>query len=133
MLRSADGGLLFIDIVFGLIFFMCLLIIMYYKQISEGCEDQNSFGIMQKVGMSDEETGRTVKTQILMVFLLPLAAAILHNIAGMFMVNRLMAVLRMFDTGLLIVCTAGVAAVFAAIYGVSYVITSRAYYRIVRG
>lgn len=132
-LRSMNGGLLFIGIVFGLIFFMCLLLIMYYKQISEGYEDQGSFLIMQKVGMSDPEIRGTVKKQIFMVFAFPLALALVHTAMGMFMVNRLMAVLRMFNTGLLVGCAAGVAAIFMVVYGVSYLTTSRTYYRIVGG
>lgn len=132
-LRSMNGGLLFIGIVFGLIFFMCLLLIMYYKQVSEGYEDQGSFLIMQKVGMSDPEIRSTVKKQIFMVFAFPLALALVHTAMGMFMVNRLMAVLRMFNTGLLVGCAAGVAVIFMVVYGVSYLTTSRTYYRIVGG
>lgn len=133
ILRSMNGGLLFIGLIFGLIFFMCLLLIMYYKQISEGYEDQNSFGIMQKVGMSEEEIRSTVKRQILTVFSLPLAGALVHAAVGMFMVNRLMSVLRMFDTRLLLTCEAGVCIFFILIYGISYVTTSRSYYQIVKG
>lgn len=133
IVRSMNGGLLFIGIVFGLIFFMCLLLIMYYKQISEGYEDKNSFAIMQKVGMGEEEIRSTVKRQILTVFSLPLAGAMAHAAVGMFMVNRLMAVLRMFDTGLLLICEGGVCIFFILIYGISYVITSRSYYQIVKG
>ena len=71
--RSMNGGLLFIGMVFGLLFFMCLLLIMYFKQVSEGYEDQDSFGIMRKVGMSDAEIRGTIRRQILLVFFLPLA------------------------------------------------------------
>ena len=70
--RSMNGGLLFIGMVFGNLFFMCLLLIMYFKQVSEGYEDQNSFEIMQKVGMSDAEIKGTIRRQILLVFFRPL-------------------------------------------------------------
>ncbi len=130
--RSMNGGLLFIGMVFGLLFFMCLLLIMYFKQVSEGYEDQDSFGIMRKVGMSDAEIRATIRRQILLVFFLPLAGALLHTAAGLVMVNGLLAALRFFDTGLLIRCCVGVAAVVALLYGGSYVMTARTYYRIVR-
>ena len=129
--RSMNGGLLFIGMVFGLLFFMCLLLIMYFKQVSEGYEDQDSFGIMRKVGMSEAEIRGTIRRQILLVFFLPLAGALLHTTAGLVMVNCLLAALRFFDTGLLIRCCAGVAAAVAVLYGGSYVMTAKTYYRIV--
>lgn len=132
-LASMNGGLLFIGILFGMIFFMCLLLVMYYKQLSEGYEDQESFAIMQKVGLGEDEIQRTVKKQILTIFTLPLFVSLLHFAVGMQMVNQLMGVLRMFDTRLLILCSLSVAAVFALIYTISYLMTSRAYYKIVKG
>ena len=130
--RSMNGGLLFIGMVFGILFFMCFLLIMYFKQVSEGYEDQNSFEIMQKVGMSDGEIKGTIHRQILLVFFLPLAGALLHTAAGLVMVNGLLAALRLFDTGLLIRCCAGVAAAVTLLYGSSYLMTARTYYRIVK-
>ena len=130
--RSMNGGLLFIGMVFGILFFTCLLLIMYFKQVTEGYEDQNSFEIMQKVGMSDSEIKGTIRRQILLVFFLPLAGALLHTAAGLVMVNCLLAALRFFDTGLLIRCCAGVAAAVSLLYVGSYLMTARAYYRIVK-
>ncbi|MDE5931677.1 MAG: FtsX-like permease family protein, partial [Lachnospiraceae bacterium] len=92
-LCSMYGGLLFIGVIFGTDFFLCLLIIMYYKQISEGYEDMDSYAIMQKVGMSGDEIRSTVHKQILFVFGLPLVAALVHTLAGMFMVKQLMAMI----------------------------------------
>lgn len=132
MVASMNGGLLFIGILFGLIFFMCLILIMYYKQISEGYEDKEGFSIMQKVGMSDREIRGTIRRQILLVFFLPLAGAVLHTSAGMFMVSRLFATLRLFETSLITACALGVTAVFIIIYGASYVMTAKTYYRIVK-
>ncbi len=126
------GSLLFIGILFGLIFFMCLILIMYYKQITEGYEDRDNFGIMQKVGMSDQEIHQTVHRQILMVFGLPLAGAFLHTMAGMFMVKGLFGVISFFDMKVFGCSIAGVSALFAAVYGASYLITAKTYYRIVR-
>ena len=132
-LRTMYGALLFLGILFGLIFFMCLILIMYYKQITEGYEDRNSFDIMQKVGMSDREIRGTVRRQILMVFGLPLAGAVMHTAAGMVMVKGLMgAAVSFFRADLLFWCTVGVIIVFMAVYGVSYTMTAKTYYRIVR-
>ena len=130
-LQSMYGGLLFIGVIFGLIFFMCLIIIMYYKQISEGYEDQGGFSIMKKVGMSDDEIKSTIHKQILCVFGLPLAGALLHTFAGMFMVEKLMSIIEFLNIGLMIKCSIGTVAVFSLIYAISYVITAKTYYRIV--
>ena len=130
--RTMYGGLLFIGIIFGIVFFMCLLLIMYYKQVSEGVEDQGSFSIMRKVGMSDKEIKSTTHRQIFLVFFLPLFGALMHTCAGMFMVEALMGVLNLFNDRLIVGCCAGVALLFILIYGVSYVATAKTYYRIVR-
>lgn len=131
-IKSMYGGLLFIGVIFGTVFFMCLLLIMYYKQISEGYEDQGSFAIMQKVGMSDGEIRGTIHRQILLVFLLPLAGALMHTWAGMYMVDNLMATLGVFDNRLLFWGTVLVSMVFVLIYGCSYLVTAKAYYKIVK-
>ena len=130
-LCSMYGGLLFIGVIFGTDFFLCLLIIMYYKQISEGYEDMDSYAIMQKVGMSGDEIRSTVHKQILFVFGLPLAGALVHTLAGMFMVKQLMVMIGFFDIGLMIECAVGVSLVFILIYVISYWRTARTYYRIV--
>ena len=129
--KAMYGGLLFIGILFSIVFVMCLLLIMYYKQIAEGYEDQNAFSIMQKVGMSDKEIKGTIHRQILLVFFVPVVGAVVHTCAGLVMVAKLFAVLSFFDTGLLIGCAAVVAAVFAVFYGGSYVATAKTYYRII--
>lgn len=130
-LRSMYGGLLFIGVIFGLDFFLCLLIIMYYKQISEGFEDMQNYAVMQKVGMRGEEIRSTVHRQILLVFGLPLIGAFAHTFVGMFMVKWLMIIIGFFDTGLMQRCVLLVSTVFMLLYAVSYVKTARAYYRIV--
>lgn len=130
--ESMYGGLLFIGIFFGSIFLICLLIIMYYKQITEGFEDQTNFEIMQKVGMGDEEIRRTIRKQISMVFGLPLAGALCHTVVGMRMVYMLLGAIGFFETGLLIACSVGGCLIFALVYSICYKRTSMAYYRIVR-
>lgn len=130
-LCSMYGGLLFIGVIFGFDFFLCLFIIMYYKQISEGYEDRQNYVIMQKVGMSGDEIRSTVHKQILFVFGLPLAGAFAHTFAGMFMVRRLMCAIDFFDTGLMQKCALIVSVVFALLYAASYFKTAGTYYRIV--
>ncbi|HEX2945561.1 MAG TPA: ABC transporter permease [Clostridia bacterium] len=129
---SMNGGLLFIGIFFSLIFTMCLILIMYYKQITEGYDDRDNFDIMQKVGMSDAEVRGTIKKQILMVFFMPLLVAILHTMAGFNMISGLLGAVYLYDTRLIIMCGLIVAVLFAILYGLSYNITSRTYYNIVR-
>lgn len=130
--RVMYGALLFVGILFALIFFMCLILIMYYKQITEGYEDRDKFDIMQKVGMSDGEIYDTVHRQIFMVFGLPLFGALMHTAAGMFMVKGLFAVLSLFDMQLIVGSSIGVSVLFAAVYGASYLVTAKTYYRIVK-
>lgn len=129
--KSMNGGLLFIGVLFSLIFLMCLLLIMYYKQIAEGYEDKDGFAIMQQVGMSSREIKATIRKQSLLVFFLPLAGAVLHTAAGMFMVNQLFAAIVFFDTKLIVSCAVGVVLLFIIFYVVSYWFTSKTYYGIV--
>ena len=131
-LKSSYGGLLFVGIFYGLIFLICLVVTMYYKQVTEGFEDQRNFEIMQKIGMSDGEIRRTIKKQIRMVFLLPLAGAFLHTAVGMRMVGMLMGAIRFYEKGLLFGCAALVSLFFALVYIFCYRRTSQAYYRIVK-
>ncbi|MCM1187680.1 MAG: hypothetical protein NC541_00100 [bacterium] len=105
---------------------------MYYKQVTEGFEDQKNFEIMQKVGMSDEEIRRTIKKQVLLVFALPLAGAVLHTVVGMKLVIALLAAIRCVNVALLRNCCLLVCAGFSVLYGVCYKRTSLTYYRIVK-
>lgn len=130
--ESMYGGLMFIGIFFGSIFLICLLIIMYYKQITEGFEDQKNFEIMQKVGMSDEEIRKTIKKQIRLVFALPLAGAVLHTSVGMNMVVMMMGAISNYETRIMLTCAVAVCLVFALVYSICYKWTSATYYRIVR-
>lgn len=131
-MEAMYGGLLFIGIFFGLIFLICLLVIMYYKQITEGYEDRSSFEIMQKVGMSDKEVKSTIRRQILLVFFLPLLGAFCHTAVGMNLVIKLMGTLNLFEADLIVGCALGVSALFAAVYIFCYRKTAGTYYRIVR-
>lgn len=131
-MRSLDGGLLFIGVFFSLLFSICLVLIMYYKQISEGFEDQDSFHIMKKVGMSDEDIRATIRKQILLVFALPLLTAVIHTICSMNMTICLLYTLNLFETAKMYLIAAGVIVAFLVFYGISYLITARTYYKIVK-
>ncbi|MBN7772123.1 FtsX-like permease family protein [Clostridium aminobutyricum] len=132
MTKSMNGGLLFIGVFFGLIFTICLVLIMYYKQIAEGFEDRNNFEIMQQVGMSDEDVKVTIRKQILLVFSFPLIGAIIHTFMGLHMIINLLYALNLYNTSLIVTNTFVIIAVFAVFYGLSYLFTAKSYYRIVR-
>ena len=126
-----NGSILFIGIFLGSLFLMGTAMIIYYKQISEGYEDQKRFEIMQKVGLSRREVRSSVRRQILMVFFLPLLMAMLHITMAFPMIRRLLLLFGMTNTKLFIGCTAGTVLIFAVVYGLIYLITARSYYHIV--
>ena len=126
-----NGSLLFIGIFLGSLFLMGTAMIIYYKQISEGYEDQKRFEIMQKVGLSRREVRSSVRRQILMVFILPLLMAMLHITMAFPMIRRMLLLFGMTNTKLFIGCTAGTVLIFAVVYGLIYLMTARSYYHIV--
>ena len=126
-----NGSLLFIGIFLGSLFLMGTAMIIYYKQISEGYEDQKRFEIMQKVGLSRREVRSSVRRQILMVFFLPLLMAMLHITMAFPMIRRMLLLFGMTNTKLFIGCTAGTVLIFAVVYELIYLMTARSYYHIV--
>lgn len=126
-----NGSLLFIGILLGSLFLMGTAMIIYYKQISEGYEDQKRFEIMQKVGLSRREVRSSVRRQILMVFFLSLLMAMLHITMAFPMIRRMLLLFGMTNTKLFIGCTAGTVLIFAVVYGLIYLMTARSYYHIV--
>ncbi len=129
---AMTGGLLFLGLFCCVIFMVCFVIIMYYKQISEGYDDRDQFIILQKVGLSDKEVRQTILRQIMVVFFLPLFMACLHSAAAIGMISNLFATVGLYDTGLVIRSGIIVSIVYLVIYGISYTLTGRVYYRIVR-
>lgn len=130
--KSMDGGLLFLGVFFGLIFTICLLLIMYYKQISEGLEDKRNFEVMQQVGLSDEDVKATINRQIMLVFGIPLAVAIIHTMMGLRMTTKLLYALNLYNNKLIALSCLGIIAVFAVFYVLSYFVTANTYYNIVK-
>lgn len=126
------GGLLFIGLFLGLMFLMSTAMIIYYKQISEGYEDKKRYDIMQKVGMTLQEVRASVSTQILTVFFLPLAAAVLHLTVAFPMIRRMLLIFGLDNIGLFALCTGVTVLIFAAVYAAIYGVTARMYYHIIK-
>ena len=125
------GGLLFIGCFLGILFLMAMVLIIYYKQITEGYEDQHRFEIMQNVGMSRREVRGTIKSQVLSVFYLPLGLACVHTAFAFPIVSRLLALMQMTNTTLFLGGMIGTMAVFALFYTIIYILTAQVYYKIV--
>lgn len=125
------GGFLFLGIFLGLLFLMATVLIMYYKQISEGYDDKERFEIMQKVGMSRDEIKKTISSQIMMVFFMPLVTACVHIAFAFKIITKLLAVMNLTNVSLFAWCTAGTVIIFGLIYGIVYAMTAKVYYRIV--
>ena len=126
-----NGGFLFLGILIGIIFIVGTVLITYYKQINEGYEDRDKFQIMKKVGLPDQLIHQTSNSQVLWLFLAPLAVATLHSLVaskivsqllGLFAVNSYMEYAQMLFA---------VIGIFFIVYFVIFRLTSRAYYRIV--
>ena len=126
------GGFFFLGIFVGFLFLMATVLIIYYKQISEGYDDKDRYQIMQKVGMSKKEVKGSIHSQILTVFFVPLLMAILHVTVAFKPITKLLLVFNLSDTHLSMMCTIGVSAVFAVFYVIVFAITSREYYKIVK-
>ena len=126
------GGLLFLGIFFTIMFLCATVLIIYFKQVSEGYDDRERYEILQKVGMDDKEVRKTISRQILLVFFLPLAAAVLHLSAARHMILKMLESFYLFDTMLSTVCIIGSGVIFAVIYICVYRFTARTYYRIIK-
>lgn len=129
---SLYGSLLFLGLFLGALFLMATVLIIYYKQISEGYEDKERFAIMEKVGMSQQQVRTAIRSQVRMVFFLPLLGAIIHLAASFKMISKLMAALGLQNIPLFALCCAGTVVVFAVGYFIIYHLTARTYYKIVR-
>ena len=125
------GGLFFLGLFLGTLFLIETILIIYYKQISEGYEDQKRFEIMQNVGMSRHEVKCSIRTQILLVFFLPLITAGCHVGFAFPLIKRMLALVGLTDTHLYLMCAVGSFAAFAVLYGAIYAITAKTYYKIV--
>ncbi|MDY4669141.1 MAG: ABC transporter permease [Oliverpabstia sp.] len=127
-----NGTFFFLGILLGLVFLLGTVLIIYYKQISEGYADKKRFEIMEKVGMSQKEVRQSIRSQVLKVFFLPLVMAVIHICAAFPLMTRLLEMLNLNNHQLFFGCTCVTILVFTVLYGIVYSLTARTYYKIVR-
>ena len=125
------GGLLFVGIFLGLLFSMATALIIYYKQISEGYDDQERFKILQKVGMSKEEVRKVIRSQVVAVFFLPVIVAFIHVMVASKIILKMLAILGFENSMLFIGCLIVTVLIFSVLYTFVYSLTARNYYKIV--
>ena len=139
-LRSVDkanammvyGSFFFLGLFLGTLFIFETILIIYYKQLTEGYEDADRFQIMQSVGMSEAEVKTSIRSQILLVFFLPLITAIVHTTFAFPMVGRMLAYLGLDSTKTYLKCTLAGFVGYALIYTAIYLLTAKLYYSIVK-
>lgn len=129
---SLYGGLFFLGIFLSVLFTIAAVLIIYYKQISEGYDDKKRFEIMQKVGMTEQEVKKSIHSQVLIVFFMPLITAGIHTAFAFPIVKKILAMLQLTNTRLYILCTVTSFVIFALIYGIIYSLTAKVYYKIVQ-
>ena len=129
--RETAGTLLFIGIFLSVIFLLATVLVIYYKQISEGHEDRDNFVILQQVGLDQKQTGTTIRKQILTVFFLPLFFSFLYLGVAYKMIAKIVAILGATNAGLVLQTTLAICAVFFISYVLVFLLTSRSYRKIV--
>ena len=127
------GGLFFVGVLLSGVFLFAAVLIIYYKQISEGYEDQSRFAIMQKVGMTRRDIRKSINSQMLTVFFLPLVTAGVHQCFAFPLVRKLLLLFNLTNTPLLVITTASCFLIFGVFYAIIYKVTSNAYLSIVSG
>ena len=131
MLNGFVGGTLFIGIFLSIIFMLGTVLVIYYKQISEGYEDRERFVILQKIGLDDQQVKKTIRKQVLTVFFLPLIFAFIHLAFAYHMISLIVRVIGVLNPDLMLVVTIIVCGVFFLAYVLVFALTSRSYRRIV--
>lgn len=131
MYQTQYGSFLFLGLFLGLLFLAGTVLIIYYKQVSEGYDDHDKFQIMQKVGMSLKEVRKSIQSQILLVFFLPLVTAVIHICFAFPLIRRLLEIFDMTNVRLFLTCTIACVGVFSVIYALVYALTARVYYKLV--
>ena len=131
-MNALFGGILFIGIFLSIIFMVGTVLVIYYKQISEGYEDRERFVILQKVGLDQKQIKQTINKQVLTVFFLPVIFAFLHLAFAYHMLSLILKVIGVVDTAMMLSVTLTICGIFALIYVLIFMITSRSYRRIVQ-
>lgn len=130
-IKGMLGGMFFIGIFLSVVFMLGTVLIIYYKQISEGYEDRDRFVILQKVGLDGKQIKQTIRRQILIVFFLPLAFAFIHLAFAYHMLSLILSALGVLNASLMLAVTLGVCAIFFISYIIVFAITSRSYRKII--
>ena len=130
--RGVFASFLFIGVFISLIFVTSQVVIMYYKQISEGYEDKGNFEIMRKVGITDKQIKQSIKSQVLLIFFSPLIIATLHTIVAYPFIEKILRLFLITDSSIFLQALAVTIVVFAIFYLIVYAITSKIYYRIIK-
>ena len=130
-MEALYGAVLFFGIFVGILFLMGTVMIIYYKQVSEGYDDRERFQIMQKVGMSRREVKKCIHSQVLTVFFLPLVTAMVHTVVAFPFMTKIMRLLNFSNVHAFMIATGITIAVFAVVYVIVYAVTARTYYNIV--
>ena len=131
-MNALFGGVLFIGIFLSIIFMVGTVLVIYYKQISEGYEDRERFVILQKVGLDQKQIKQTINKQVLTVFFLPLAFAFLHLAFAYHMLSLILKVVGVVDSVMMLSVTLSICGIFALIYVLIFMITSRSYRKIIQ-
>ena len=131
-MNALFGGVLFIGIFLSIIFMIGTVLVIYYKQISEGYEDRERFVILQKVGLDQKQIKQTINKQVLTVFFLPVIFAFLHLAFAYHMLSLILKVIGVVDTAMMLSVTLSICGIFALIYVLIFMITSRSYRRIIQ-
>ena len=126
------GGVFFIGIFLSIIFMVGTVLVIYYKQISEGYEDRERFIILQKVGLDQKQIKQTINKQVLTVFFLPLLFAFLHLAFAYHMLSLILKVIGVLDATMMLTVTLSICAIFLIVYVLIFMITSRSYRKIVQ-
>lgn len=128
---ALNGGFFFLGMFLGAVFLMATALIIYYKQISEGYEDRERFHIMQQVGLEKRMVRRSIRSQVLVVFALPLVIAAVHVAFDFRLMTMLLTLFRLYNVQLTLICTGAVLFIFGLVYGIVYLLTARTYYKII--
>ena len=131
-MNALFGGVLFIGIFLSIIFMVGTVLVIYYKQISEGYEDRERFVILQKVGLDQKQIKQTINKQVLTVFFLPLAFAFLHLAFAYHMLSLILKVVGVVDSAMMLSVTLSICGIFALVYVLIFMITSRSYRKIIQ-
>ena len=131
-MNALFGGVLFIGIFLSIIFMVGTVLVIYYKQISEGYEDRERFVILQKVGLDQKQIKQTINKQVLTVFFLPLAFAFLHLAFAYHMLSLILKVVGVVDSAMMLSVTLAICGIFALVYVLIFMITSRSYRKIIQ-